>query len=82
MSHTSHVSIVRRFWKPAVATGMGGTAFAVWFEEITSFVEDILAVFFVFITAGTVYLIDQYFFKSRSLKTKDLEQPMMRGEKK
>jgi hypothetical protein len=65
--------IFRRFWKPAVVTGAGGTAVAVWFEEIMIFGQEILALIFLPILAGTIYLLDIFIFKSRMPRRKDLE---------
>lgn len=45
-THSPRFPIVRRFWKPAVVTGAGGTALAIWFEEIAIFAQDILALIF------------------------------------
>lgn len=64
---------VRRIWKPAAVTGAGGTAIAVWFEEIAVFVQDILALIFLPLMAGAVYLLDHFFFKARMPKRADLE---------
>ena len=44
--HSPRFPIVRRFWKPAAVTGAGGTALAIWFEEIAIFAQDILALIF------------------------------------
>jgi hypothetical protein len=65
--------IFRRFWKPAVAAGAGGTAVAVWFEDIMMFGQEILALIFLPILAGTIYLLDIFIFKSRMPRRKDLE---------
>lgn len=65
--------LVRRLWKPAAVTGAGGTAVAVWFEEILLFGQEILALIFLPIIAGAIYLLDIFIFKSRMPKHKDME---------
>jgi hypothetical protein len=81
-THSPRFPIFRRFWKPAVATGAGGTAAAVWFEEIAMFGEEILALIFLPIMAGLIYLLDILIFKSRMPRREDLENPNDRGAKK
>jgi hypothetical protein len=79
----------RRFTCPAtrriplaVATGAGGTAVAVWFEEIAMFGDEILALISLPIMAGLIYLLDILIFKSRMPRREDLENPYDRGAKK
>jgi hypothetical protein len=64
-THSPRFPIFRRFWKPAVVTGAGGTAVAVWFDEIVIFGQEILALILIPIMAGVVYLLDIFIFKSR-----------------
>lgn len=71
-SPNSRSSIVRRFWKPVAATGTGGTAVVLWFEEMMLFVQDILALIFLPILAGIIYLLDIFMFKSRMPRREDL----------
>ena len=71
MSQTHRSSIFRRLLKPAVVTGAGGTAIAVWFEEITLYVEGILALIFLPIMAGVIYLLNIYIFNSRMPRRED-----------
>ncbi len=75
MSKTStrspRFSIFRRLWKPAVVTGAGGTATAIWFEEIVRYSEEILALIFLPIMATGIYLLDIFMFKSRKPRAKD-----------
>lgn len=65
MSHSPRSSGLHRFWKPAAATGTGGTALVVWFEEIMLYAEEILALIFLPVVAGVIYLFNAYVFKSR-----------------
>jgi hypothetical protein len=68
---SSRIPILRRFWKPAIVTGAGGTAVAVWVEEIVMFGEEILALIFLPILASVVYLLDILIFKSRMPQRED-----------
>ncbi len=54
----------RRLWKPAAVTGAGGTAAAIWFDEIMLFSSEILALIFLPVMAGVIYLLDIWIFKS------------------
>lgn len=77
---TRPVPVVRRFWKPLAATGAGGTAVALWFEEILRYGEEILALIFLPLMAGVLYLLDNFIFKSRMPKRDDLT-PQDKGAK-
>jgi hypothetical protein len=79
-SPNSRSSIVRRFWKPVAATGAGGTAVVLWFEEMMLFVQDILALIFLPILAGVIYLLDIFMFKSRMPRREDLTTPTHGGK--
>jgi hypothetical protein len=74
--------ILRRLWKPAAISGAGGTAIAVWFEELLAFGTEILALIFLPILAGVIYLLDVFMFKSRMPRREDLETPTDQGAKK
>ncbi len=74
--------MLRRYWKPVVATGAGGTAAAIWFEEILIYSEEILALIFLPIMAGVIYLFNIFVFKSRMPRREDLDQAKEKGEKK
>jgi len=73
---------LRRLWKPAAITGAGGTAIAIWFEELIAFGTEILALIFLPILAGVIYLLDIFMFKSRMPRREDLEIPTDKGAKK
>lgn len=79
-SPNSRSSMVRRFWKPVAATGAGGTAVVLWFEEMMLFVQDILALIFLPILAGIIYLLDIFMFKSRMPRREDLTNPTHGGK--
>lgn len=65
MPDTPRTSTIQRIWKPAVATGASGTAVAVWFEEILLYAEAILALIFIPLMAGLIFLVNLIMFKSR-----------------
>ncbi len=72
-THTPRFGPFRRLWKPAAATGIGGTAAAIWFDEIISVSQDILALIFLPILAGTLYILDIFIFKSRIPRREDMK---------
>lgn len=81
MSQSLRSSIFRRFWKPAAITGAGGTAGAIWFEEILLYAEEVLALVFLPILAGVIFLYNTIVFKSRLPRRDDLSTKS-NGEKK
>lgn len=80
-SHSLHFPGFRRIWKPAALTGAGGTAVAIWFEEILMFSQEILALIFLPIMAGVIYLLDISIFKSRLPCREDMKQTTHKGAK-
>jgi hypothetical protein len=82
MSSNTKPPIFQRFWKPAVATGAGGSAVAVWFEEILIYGEEILGLVFLSIAGGLICLFNIFVFKSRMPRRKDLEDINNTGVKK
>ncbi len=81
-THTPGFLRFRRLWKPAAVAGAGGTALAVWFDEILLFGEEILGLIFLPMIAGAIYLLDILIFKSRMPKREDLTHPVDRGANK
>ena len=81
-AHSHRFPFFQRWWKPAAVTGAGGTAIAVWFEEIIVFSTEILALIFLPILAGVIYLLDIFMFKSRLPRREDLDTPTDQGAKK
>ncbi len=79
-SPNSRFPVVRRFWKPLAATGAGGTAVVLWFEEMMLFAQDILALIFLPILAGIIYLFNIFAFKSRMPRREDLTTPTHGGK--
>lgn len=72
----------RRFWKPALATGTGGAAVIFWLDEIVMFGAEILALIFLPIMAGVIYLLDIFMFRSRMPRREDMKAPDVHGVKK
>jgi hypothetical protein len=72
-AHPPRFPVFRRLWKPVVATGAGGTTIAIWLNEVTTFGEEILALIFLPILAGVIYLLDIFIFKSRMPRREDME---------
>ena len=81
-THSLRIPIFKRLWKPAAVTGAGGTAIAIWFEEIIAFGADILALIFLPIMAGVLYLLDIFIFNSRLPRREDLENKNDPGAKR
>ncbi len=77
----SRFRLARKFWKPAVATGAGGTSFIIWFEEIIAFAADFIGVILLTILGGLICLFDNLVFKSRIPQREDL-QDTSKGVKK
>jgi hypothetical protein len=79
-SQTHRGSFLRRYWKPAAITGAGGTAVAVWFDEMLLFGEEILALIFLPLLAGAIYLFDTVVFKSRVPRREDMNKSNHDGD--
>lgn len=73
--HHTHFPIFRHLWKPAALTGAGGAAVAIWLDEIMRFGEDILALIFLPIMAGVIYLFDILIFKACVPRREDIAKP-------
>jgi len=80
-SHSHRFPFFRRLWKPAAVTGAGGTALAIWFEEIMLFGAEILALIFLPIMAGVIYLLDILIFKACMPGREDLKNTHETGAK-
>jgi hypothetical protein len=81
-THSPRLPFIQRWWKPAAVTGVSGTTIAIWFEELLAFGTEILALIFLPILAGVIYLLDILIFKSRMPRREDLETPTDQGAKK
>jgi hypothetical protein len=71
---------LRRFWKPAAVTGVGGTTLVIWFEEIIAFTADFIGVILLAILGGLICLFDNFIFKSRTPRQKDLQDTANKGK--
>ena len=65
--------LFRRLWKPAVIIGAGGTAIAVSFDEIRELGHEFLALTFLILLAGSIYLLDIFIFKSCMPRREDMK---------
>ena len=77
MSNQSHsvsrFPLARKFWKPAIATGVGGTSLVIWFEEVIAIATDFIGVILLTILGGLICLFDNLIFKSRIPRREDLK---------
>lgn len=64
-------AILKKYWKPALATGAGGTSLALWFEEILLIGLDLLVVLALLFVVGPIYLFNQFMFKSTLPRRED-----------
>ena len=64
----------RKLWKPAVASGAGGTTLALWFEEIVAIAADFIGVIVISLMAALIYLYKTYVFKSAMPGSDDLKK--------
>lgn len=69
---------LRKYWKPALATGAGGASAVIWFEELLLFLEellllglDALAVLALLVLTGPILLFNHFVFKSAIPKKED-----------
>ncbi|MBE0699778.1 MAG: hypothetical protein IH586_22860 [Anaerolineaceae bacterium] len=76
------IPIIRRLWKPAALVGTSGTAAAIWFDEIVMFGEEILALLFLPILTGLIFLFNLMIFKSRVPRREEPDNFNNRGTKK
>jgi hypothetical protein len=80
--YTSRFPLIRRLWKPAAVTGAGGTAIAIWLEELLFFSQEVLALIFLPIIAGVIYLLDIFIFRSRMPCREDMNNINDKGASK
>lgn len=67
-------SVLQKYWKPALATGAGGTSLLLWLEEILVIWLDILAVFALLLVAGPILLFNHFMFKSSKPRKEDISR--------
>ncbi len=71
---TTKKSVLQRYWKPALATGAGGTSVIIWFEEILLIWLDILSVAALLLVAGPILLFNHFMFKSTKPRKEDISR--------
>lgn len=71
---TRPVSRLRRYWKPALATGAGGTSLFLWFEEIIAIGAEFISVLALLVLAGPIYLLNHFVFKSTKPQKEDVKK--------
>jgi hypothetical protein len=67
-------SALRKYWKPALATGAGGTSLVIWFEELLLLGLDVLAVLALLVVAGPIFVFNHFMFKSAIPRKEDKYQ--------
>jgi hypothetical protein len=77
----SRLSGLRKFWKPAVVTGAGGTGLVIWFEEIIAFATDFIGVILLTVLGALICLFDNFIFKSRIPRREDMQNTTNKGAK-
>jgi hypothetical protein len=82
MSDRTRFPVLRRFWKPAAVTGAGGTAIAIWLDELIAFGQEILGLIVLPIFAGAIYLLDILIFKSCMPCREDMKNTEAKGVNK
>jgi hypothetical protein len=65
---------LRRYWKPALATGAGGTSILIWLEEILAIWLDILSVLAIMLVAAPILFFNHLMFKSATPRKEDINQ--------
>ena len=74
--------LVCRLWKPAVIIGAGGTIITVRFDEILDYGQELLALVFLIVLAGSIYLLDIFIFKSCMPCREDMKTMNKKGANK
>jgi hypothetical protein len=74
--------LFRRLWKPAVIITAAGTVIAVRFDEILERRQEILALLFLIVIAGPIYLLDLFIFKSCQPRREDMKTINDKGANK
>ena len=72
-AHSRRVPLVQRLWKPAVILGVGGLVIAAQFDETLELGRELLALIFLIVIAGSIYLLDIFIFKSCSPRRDDMK---------
>lgn len=65
--------LFRRLWRPAAIISAGGTIIALRFFEILEHGQEILALIFLIVLAGPIYLLDVFIFKACMPRREDMK---------
>jgi hypothetical protein len=65
--------MVRRLWKPALILAASGTVIATQFDETLELGQELLALIFLIVIAGSIYLLDIFIFKSCRPRRDDMK---------
>ncbi len=68
-------STLRKYWRPALATGTGSTSILIWFEEILALWLDILSLLALLLVTTPILLFNQIIFKSAVPRKEDGSSP-------
>jgi hypothetical protein len=71
---TKAKSVLRKYWKPALATGAGGTSILIWLEELILIWLDILSLVVLLLVAGPILLFNHFMFQSSKPRKEDKTQ--------
>ena len=71
--------LFRRLWKPVAIISAGGTIIALRFDEILEHGQEILALIFLIVIAGSIHLLDIFIFKSCMPCREDLKRINNKG---
>lgn len=71
---TTRFTLFKWLWKPVVATGIGGTALVISFEEILDFVAKFIRVIFITILTAIINIFNIIVFKSFEINVDDLKK--------
>ena len=74
--------LFRRLWKPAAILSAGGTIIALRFYEILEHGQEILALVFLIVIAGSIHLLDIFIFKSYMPCREDMKTINEKGANK
>lgn len=74
--------LFRRLWMPAVMISVGGAIIVLRFDKILEHGQEILALIFLILIAGSIHLLDIFIFKSRMPCREDMKTNDNKGANK
>ena len=74
--------LFRRLWKPTVIMSTAGAVIAVRFDGILERGQEILALLFLIVIAGPIYLLDIFIFRSCKPRREDMKSINDKGADK